>query len=119
MIDVDKVFAVPVKREDLASVFGVGSDREARRILSDLQMRYNIINLQDGKGYFLADDETALRYAEQERRRAIKSFLKANAMIKRCRGATGIEVPVRAHMRRIAKTDKITPGQIIFSEVER
>lgn len=119
MIDVDKVFAVPVKREDLASVLGVGSDREARRILSDLQMRYNIINLQDGKGYFLADDETALKYAEQERKRAVKSFLKANAMIKRCRGETGIEVPVRAHMRRIRGTDKITPGQIIFSEVER
>lgn len=118
MIEVEKIFAVPVKREDLAAVLGVGSDREARRILSELQMRYNIINLQDGKGYFLADDDTALRYAEQERRRAIKSFAKANAMIKRCRSVSGIEVPVRAHMRRIGKVDKITPEQIIFSEVE-
>lgn len=114
MIDVHKVFAVPVKREDLASVLGVGSDREARRILSDLQMRYNIINLQDGKGYFLADDETALRYAEQERKRAVKSFLKANAMVKRCRSATGIEVPVRAHMRRIGTRDVIEEGQCVF-----
>lgn len=113
-MDVQKLFAVPVKREDLASVLGVGSDREARRILSELQMRYNIINLQDGKGYFLADNDTAIRYAEQERRRAIKSFMKANEMIKRCRGASGIEVPVRAHMRRIGRIDARLEGQYEF-----
>lgn len=113
-MDVQKLFAEPVKREDLASVLGVESDRVARKIVSELQMKYNIINLQDGKGYFLADNDTALRYAEQERRRAIKSFVKANAMIKRCRSVSGIEVPVRAHMRRIGKIDARLEGQYEF-----
>ena len=67
-MNVEKVFASPVKREQLASVLGVETDREARRIISELQKKYNIINLQDGRGYFLADNDTAIRYAEQERR---------------------------------------------------
>lgn len=102
MIDV-LVFKNPVKREDLTKVLGVRSDREARRILAELQKTYNIINLQDGRGYFLADDVTAMRYAEQERRRALKSFQKANEMIMRCKNTDGIEVPVKAHMRRIKR----------------
>lgn len=104
MIDVN-VFKEPVKRGDLARVLGVDSDREARRILAELQKNHNIINLQDGRGYFLADNETALKYAEQERRRALKSFNKANLMVMRCKKASGIEVPVRAHVRHIGKTN--------------
>lgn len=113
VLDVHIIFAEPVKRENLASVLGVGSDREARRILSELQKSYNIINLQDGRGYFLADDETALKYAEQERKRALKSFLKANAMLKRCKKVDGIVIPVRAHVRTIGKRMP-DPGQIRF-----
>lgn len=101
MLDVKAIFSKPVKRAELASVLGVGSDREARKILSELQKQYNIINLQDGKGYFLADDKEALRYAQQERSRALKSFNKANEIIRRCRKCDCIEIPVRAHMRRL------------------
>ena len=118
MIDV-LVFKNPVKREDLTKVLGARSDREARRILAELQKTYNIINLQDGRGYFLADDVTAMRYAEQERRRALKSFRKANEMIMRCKNIDGIEVPVKAHMRRIKRNGiAVTDAkQIKFEQV--
>ena len=102
-MNVVEIFSSPVKRCDLAKALGVESDREARRVLAELQKNHNIINLQDGRGYFLADNETALRYAEQERRRALKSFNKANLMVMRCKKASGIEVPVRAHVRHIGK----------------
>lgn len=102
-MNVVEIFSSPVKRCDLAKVLGVDSDREARRILAELQKNHNIINLQDGRGYFLADNETALRYAEQERRRALKSFNKANLMVMRCKRASGIEIPVRAHVRHIGR----------------
>ena len=114
-MNVEKVFASPVKREQLASVLGVETDREARRIISELQKKYNIINLQDGRGYFLADNDTAIRYAEQERRRALKSFQKANDMLRRCRSSSGIEVPVRAHMRRIGGREDRIEGQLEFN----
>lgn len=103
MLDIKVIFKEPVKRCDLAKVLGVESDREARRILSELQKTHNIINLQDGRGYFLADDATAIKYAEQERKRALKSFNKANQMIMRCTSSDGIEVPVKAHMRKIRR----------------
>ena len=115
LINVQAIFSKPVKRADLASALGVGSDREARRVLSELQKQYNIINLQDGRGYFLADNETALRYAEQERRRALKSFNKANEMVRRCKNVDGVVVPVRAHMRRIGKRGSfVSESQVIF-----
>lgn len=114
-MNVEKIFASPVKREQLASVLGVETDREARRIISELQKKYNIINLQDGRGYFLADNATAIRYAEQERRRALKSFRKANDMLMRCRSSSGIEIPVRAHMRRIGGREDRIEGQLEFN----
>ena len=96
-------------------VLGCGSDREARRIIAELQKSYNIINLQDGKGYFLADNETLLTYAMQERSRALKSLEKANNMIRRCSAEPmGMCIPVRAHMRRLKSGDQLTEGQIIF-----
>lgn len=115
MLNIQDIFSKPVKRAELASALGVRSDREARRILSELQKQYNIINLQDGKGYFLADNETALRYAEQERRRALKSFNKANEMLRRCKNVDSFLVPVRAHMRRIGeKASSVNESQVIF-----
>ena len=53
LFDVQTIFSKPVKRAELASALGVGSDREARRVLSELQKQYNIINLQDGRGFSL------------------------------------------------------------------
>lgn len=49
-MNVFEIFKEPVKREELSKIFGC-SDREARRIVENLQKNYNIINLQDGKGY--------------------------------------------------------------------
>lgn len=114
MQDIHIIFAQPVKRQDLALVLGCESDREARRILSELQKSYNIINLQDGKGYYLADDETVMKYAMQERSRALKSLQKANNMIRRCQHGGGKTIAVRAHMRRIGRRPSIAEGQIIW-----
>ena len=83
MIDIEQ-FKNPVKRPDLPRVFGC-SDRQARKEIKMLQEKYNIINLQDGRGYFLADDVTAIRYAKQEMRRAISTFRNARRILKRCK----------------------------------
>lgn len=83
MIDIER-FKNPVKRADLPRVFGC-SDRQARKEIDTLQEKYNIINLQDGRGYFLADDMTTIRYAKQEMRRAISTFRKAKRMLRRCK----------------------------------
>lgn len=102
--DIKEIFKEPVKRAELAKVLNCKSDRQARAMLSKLRENHNIINLQDGKGYVLADDETALKYAMQERKRAMSAFKAANRIIMRCsKGTEGIRVPVKAHFRTINK----------------
>ena len=104
-IDIKSLFAKPVKRSELSVIFNC-SDREARRIVSSLMQEYNIVNLQDGRGYVLADDETAVKYAMQERKRGIASLKKANLILSRCQPVFGMPdrvVPVRAHFRVIGK----------------
>ena len=106
------IFARPVLRSELPMLFKC-TDREARRIISELQEKYNRVNLQDGKGYFLADDDTALRYAKQERSRALKSYIKANRIISRCTNRQGMKVLVRSHFRTIGgRSDNIIKNQI-------
>lgn len=100
-----------VKRQDLPKLFGC-SDRAARKRIEQLQEKYNIVNLQDGKGYFLADNETALKYAKQERSRAKASYIKASRMIARCSDSQGEKVFVRAHFRTIGKKDNVNINQI-------
>lgn len=118
-IDVREVFKEPVKRAALPKALGCENDREARRIIAELQKEYNIINLQDGKGYFLADDETALRYGMQERKRAASAFKKAYKIISRCSPPkTGIKVPVRAHFRTIGKKNDVNKNQMSLDETE-
>lgn len=97
-MNVFEIFKEPVKREELSKIFGC-SDREARRIVENLQKNYNIINLQDGRGYFLANDREAERYARQEMSRALKIFEKANGILRRTKHSEGIKIPVRAHLR--------------------
>ena len=99
-MNVKEIFSKPVTRAELCLILGV-SDREARKMIAELQENYNIVNLQNGKGYFLADDETTKRYAEQEMRRALKSFNKAREMLKRVTDSSGIKIPVKAHFRTI------------------
>lgn len=118
MIDVKEVFKEPVKRSELPGIFGK-SDRECRRIIAELSEEHNIINLQDGRGYVLADTKTAIRYAHQEWKRGIASIRKANKIIKRCAmdGNIGIVVPVRGHLRRLHKGDTDT-RQITIDDME-
>lgn len=106
-------FKKPVKREELSALFGC-SDREARGKIAELQENYNIVNLQNGKGYFLADDNTAKRYALQEMGRAIKIFNKARKMLGRVTKGEDIKVPVKAHFRCINRTRQIDLNQITF-----
>lgn len=99
-MDIKEFFSTKRSRKEIAQFFEC-SDREARSRISDLQEHYNIVNLQDGKGYFIADDETVKKYAEQEMHRAIKSFNKARKMLARVESADGIKIPVKAHLRRL------------------
>lgn len=104
-VDIKALFAKPVKRSELSVIFNC-SDREARRIVSSLMQKYNIVNLQDGRGYVLADNEMAVKYAMQERKRGIASLKKANLILSRCKPVFGMPervVPVKAHFRRIGK----------------
>ena len=106
------IFAQPVPRSELTGIFNC-TDRRARRLISELQEKCNIVNLQDGKGYFLADDETALRYAKKECSRVLKSYIKANKIISRRTHQPGIKVPVRTHFRTIGgKANNIIKNQI-------
>ena len=68
-------------RAEVAEFFGV-SDRDARRIIAALQENFPIINLQDGKGYFLAEGDELKRYALQEYKRAVKVMRKARRLLK-------------------------------------
>ena len=115
-LKVREIFKEPVKRSELPFVFGC-SDRSARKILSHLREKYNIINLSDGKGYILADDEMALKYAYQERKRAISAFKNASRIIARCSPRTdGREVLVRTHYRRLNK-NTVIKDQISLEDI--
>lgn len=116
-MNVAEVFKEPVKREDLPKIFGC-SDRAARRLIAELMEDHNIVNLQDGRGYVLADDVTAIRYAMQERKRGISALTKANKIIARCAklDSNGIVVPVRAHIRHLNKV-YIDSNQMSIEEV--
>lgn len=103
---IEETFQHPVRRERLKYVLGCKTDRQARMVLSRLQEEYNIINMQDGTGYKLGTDEEVKQYANQEMNRARKVFIKAGGMLKRCTLTDGIQIPVRAHFRKIkARTE--------------
>ena len=96
-----KLLQKPVTRSRLITLTGE-SDREVRKRIQRLrEMGYNIINNQDGKGYFLASDEETLKYARMRRKRALSEFKAANLMEMRCMHKDGIEIPVKAHFRTI------------------
>lgn len=116
-MNVEEVFKNPVPRSELPKIFNCG-DRAAREKISKLCEEYNIVNLQDGRGYVLADEETAIRYAMQERHRGIASLRKANNILKRCENPKiGIVVPVKSHYRVINKIH-INKNQITIDELE-
>lgn len=115
---IEKLFSKPVKKADLPRVLGCSNERAARATISRLAEEYNIVNFQDGKGYFLADNETAIKYAMQERKRGIASITKANKIIKRCEetGKYGIVIPVIGYMRRLCALSG-NPNQIRIDDI--
>ncbi len=107
----------PMTRSELVIKTGE-TDRAVRKRIQLLREKgYNIINRQDGKGYFLASDEETLKYARMRRKRAIAEFNAANLMEMRCIHKDGIEIPVKAHFRTIgyeqALKNQITMEDII------
>lgn len=103
MSDIDflRLLKKPVTRNELAFITGE-SDRSVRKRIQRLREQgYNIINNQDGSGYFLASDEETLKYARMRRKRALSEFKAANLMEMRCMHKDGIEIPVKAHFRTI------------------
>ncbi len=65
-----------ISRKELCRLVGT-SDRRMRRIIAQLSRQYPICNLQNGKGYFLADNkEVANKMLRQEINRAKSIFLK-------------------------------------------
>jgi hypothetical protein len=70
-----------VSRIELMNRTGM-PDRKNRRIIEALQNKgVPIVNMQDGRGYFIAETlEEVTHYINQERARAMKIIKKANSM---------------------------------------
>lgn len=101
-----KLLEKPMTRTELAAVTGE-SDRAVRKRIQQLREQgYNIVNRQDGSGYYLAGDEETLKYAQMRRKRALSEFRAANIMEMRCLHKDGIRVPVRAHFRTIGQREE-------------
>ena len=72
---------VPMKRNVLSSVTSL-SDRDLRRLIEKMQNDgYAIMNMSDGRGYYLATDQTELTsYLKQEYHRVGQQLSKLNKM---------------------------------------
>lgn len=79
-----KYFKIPRSRKDLRQLWQC-DNRAARENISTLQKDLNIVNLQDGKGWYIPETEKEVRaYCSQEISRGLKSVIKAYQMSKRC-----------------------------------
>ena len=77
-------FRTPRQKEELRK-FWKCDNRAVRENISTLQKDLNIINLQDGKGWYIPETEKEVRaYCSQEISRGLKSVIKAYQMSKRC-----------------------------------
>lgn len=77
-------FKTPRTREELRKYWKC-DNRTVRDYISKLQKDLNIVNLQDGKGWYIPDNSADVSaYAKQEYSRGIKSIAKAYRMNKRC-----------------------------------
>ena len=106
-MNVREIFKEPKTKKELMSIFKC-DEREIRRKIASLQKNYNIVNFQDGKGYFLANDKQVEKYAKQELKRAVNIFTKASQMLKRVSAPEGIKIPVKAHFRTVKAQPKDT-----------
>lgn len=79
-----KYFKTPRQREDLRQLWQC-DNRTVRDNISKLQKDLNIVNMQDGKGWYIPETEKEVRaYCSQEISRGLKSVIKAYQMSKRC-----------------------------------
>ena len=77
-------FKTPRSKEELRK-FWKCDNRTVRDNISRLQRDLNIVNLQDGKGWYIPDSAKDISaYAKQEYSRGLKSIAKAYRMFKRC-----------------------------------
>ena len=77
-------FKTPRQREELRSLWQC-DNRTVRDNISKLQKDLNIVNLQDGKGWYIPEKVAEITaYAKQEYSRGVKSIAKAYKMFKRC-----------------------------------
>lgn len=83
-MNISDIFKTPRKRSELPLIFNT-NDREARDKIAELQSEYKIINLQDGRGYFIGNDAEGIKYSFQEIHRATSSFEKACNISAQCK----------------------------------
>lgn len=82
MKNIAKLFKIPQKSKDLEKLWKC-NNREMRKRIENLQMLgYDIINLQDGKGYFIGNSDNVRHYVRQEIKRLSSVANKVNIMAK-------------------------------------
>lgn len=81
---IEQLFSTPKTRAELRKEWNT-SDRELRIIVGRLQEYYPIVNLQDGRGYFLGNEEECFQYLLQELSRGISSAEKIQNIASFCR----------------------------------
>jgi len=93
-------FKVPRTRKEVRDCWGC-TDNCARITIRKLQDRgLNIVNLQNGKGYFIPNNpKVVAEYAKQEIARGLSCITKGYAMIKRC--GQDFQISIEEIMKRI------------------
>ena len=86
-------FSEPKSREDICNLFNT-KDKIARMYIRKLQnLGLDIVNLQNGKGYYIPKDTKAVaEYAKQEINRGLACIVKGYKMIKRCGQENQIDI---------------------------
>lgn len=82
-LDIKAIFSFPRKRKELPVIFNT-DDRGARIIITKLQEKYILINLQDGRGYFIGDSKDGIKYSFQELSRGKSSIEKVCNILAQC-----------------------------------
>ena len=86
-------FSEPKSRADICDLFNT-HDVTARQYIAKLQnLGLNIVNLQNGRGYYIPKDAKAVaEYAKQEINRGLACIVKGYKMIKRCGQENQIDI---------------------------
>lgn len=83
MKNIEKLFKIPQNAKNLEKLWKC-DNRAMRKRIENLQLiGYDIINLQDGKGYFIGNADNVRHYVRQEIKRLSSVANKVNVMAKR------------------------------------